>query len=117
MINFLKKKIWLKADVLNSTREIFKTNPSLLDEPEVAQLMAYCEQLQDEIVEFKFQKTNNKELEMLDMLKEVIKGCNAIEKEQAEHERFGYDVPNYKETILNLQSYILKRCQDEKIYL
>jgi hypothetical protein len=41
----------------------------------------YCEQLQDEIVEFKFQKTNNKELAMLDMLNEVIKGCNAIEKE------------------------------------
>ena len=117
MINFLKKKIWLKADVLNSTREIFKTNPSLLDEPEVAQLMTYCEQLQDELVEFKFQKTNNKELEMLDMLKEVIKGCNAIEKEQAEHERFGFEAPAYQETILNLQRYILKRCQDEKIYL
>ena len=54
---------------MKSIREIFKTNPSLLDEPEVAQLLNYCEQLQDEIVEFKFQKTNNKELAMLDMLK------------------------------------------------
>jgi len=53
---------------MKSTRELFKTNPSLLDEPEVAQLMAYCEQLQDEIVEFKFKKTNIKELAMLDML-------------------------------------------------
>ena len=102
---------------MKSTREIFKTNPSLLDEPEVAQLLEYCEQLQDEIVEFKFQKTNNKELAMLDMLKEVIKGCNAIEKEQMEHERFGYEAPDYQETISNLKNYILKRCQDEKIYL
>ena len=102
---------------MKSIREIFKTNPSLLDEPEVVQLMNYCEQLQDEIVEFKFAKTNNKELAMLDMLKEVIKGCNAIEKEQAEHERFGYDAPNYQEILSNLKRYIVKRCQDEKIYL
>ncbi|WP_269226696.1 hypothetical protein [Flavobacterium eburneipallidum] len=44
---------------MKSTREIFKTNPSLLEKPEVANLLEYCEQLQDEIVEFKFQKTNN----------------------------------------------------------
>ncbi|MBG6111752.1 hypothetical protein IWX84_002640 [Flavobacterium sp. CG_9.10] len=51
------------------------------------------------------------------MIKEVIKGCHAIEKEQAEHDRFGYDAPNYQETISNLKRYILKRCQDEKIWL
>ncbi len=102
---------------MKSIREIFRNNPSLLDEPEVAKLLDYCEELQDEMVEFKFQKSNNKEMAMLDMLKEVIKGCNAIEKEQTEHERFGYDSPDYPATISNLKSYILKRCQDEKIYL
>ena len=102
---------------MKSTREIFKTNRSLLDEPEVIQLLEYCGQLQDEIVEFKFEKDKNKELVMLDMLKEVIKGCNAINKEQVEHERFGYDSPNYQETIANLKNYILERCRDEKIWL
>lgn len=102
---------------MKSIREIFKNNKALIDEPEVAQLIDYCEQLQDEIVEFKFQKTNNKELAMLDMLKEVIKGCNAIEKEQMEHDRFGFEAPNYEETISNLKRYILRRCEDEKIWL
>jgi predicted house-cleaning noncanonical NTP pyrophosphatase (MazG superfamily) len=102
---------------MKSTREIFKGREYLLDEPEVASLLEYCEQLQDEIVEFKFQKTNNKELAMLDMLKEVIKGCYAFEKEQMEHERFGFEAPNYQETISNLKRYILDRCRDEKIYL
>lgn len=102
---------------MKSIREIFKTNPSLLDEPEVEQLLDYCAQLQDEIVEFKFEKNKNKELAMLDMIKEVLKGCYAIEKEQVEHERFGYEAPNYPATITNLKNYILKRCQDEKIYL
>ncbi|MDA6069244.1 hypothetical protein NJT12_06390 [Flavobacterium sp. AC] len=64
------------------------------------------------IVEFKYQKTNNKELAMLDMLKEVIKGCNAMEKEQMEHERFGYEATNS-----NLKNYIYSRCRDEKIRL
>ena len=113
----LKTPVFQFFYIMKSIREIFKNNPSLLEESEVQQLLEYCEQLQDEIVEFKFQKTNNKELAMLDMLKEVIKGCNAIEKEQMEHERFGFEAPNYQETISNLQRYILKRCQDEKIYL
>ena len=102
---------------MKSTREIFKNNPSLLDEPEVARLLSYCEELQDEVVEFKFQKTNNKELAMLDMLKEVVKGCNDFEKEQMEHERFGFEGPNCIETISNLKRYILSRCDDEKIRL
>jgi len=102
---------------MKSTREIFKGREYLLEEPEVKQLLNYCEQLQDEIVEFKFQKTNNKELAMLDMLKEVIKGCNAIEKEQMEHERFGFEAPDYEETISNLKRYIYGRCKDENIYL
>ena len=44
---------------MKSIREIFKKKDYLLDEPEVVELMDYCEALQDEIVEFKFKKTNN----------------------------------------------------------
>ncbi|WP_394773025.1 hypothetical protein [Flavobacterium sp.] len=102
---------------MKSVREIFKSKEYLLDEPEVEKLIEYCEELQDEIVEFKFQKNDNKELAMLDMLKEVIKGCSAIEKEQMECERFGYEAPNYEAMISNLKNYIYSRCRDEKIWL
>ena len=97
--------------------EIFKKAQDLLEEPEVQVLLDYCETLEDELVDFKFEKNKNKELIMLDMIKEVIKGCNAIEKEQLEHERFGYEAPNYQETISNLKSYILEICRINKIYL
>jgi hypothetical protein len=97
--------------------EIFKNAKDLLDEPEVQKLLEYCKQLEDQIVDFKFEKNYNKELIMLDVLKEVIKGCNALEKEQMEHERFGYDAPNYEETIKNLKNYILAICRDNKIWL
>ena len=97
--------------------EIFKKAQDLLDEPEVQELLEYCEKLEDELVDFKFEKNKNKELIMLDMIKEVIKGCNAIEKEQQEHERFGYEAPDYQATISNLKSYILGICKDNQIYL
>jgi hypothetical protein len=102
---------------MKNIRQLFKDKDFLLDEPEVEELIDYCEKLQDEIVDFKFEKEKNKQLIMLDMIKEVVKGCNAIEKEQLEHERFGYEVPNYQETISNLKSYILGICRDNQIYL
>jgi hypothetical protein len=102
---------------MKSIREIFKNKEYLLEEPEVAALLDYCEQLQDEIVDYKFEKERNKELALLDMIKEVLKGCNAIQKEQEEHLRFGYDAPNCPETIANLKNYIMERCRDERIRL
>lgn len=97
--------------------EIFKNTPKLLNEPEVQELLDYCEKLEDELIDFKFEKEKNKELILLDMIKEVVKGCSAIEKEQMEHERFGYEAPNFKETIFNLKRYILSQCRDNQIYL
>ena len=102
---------------MKSTREIFKNNPSLLEEPPIIELLDYCEKLESEIIEFKFEKSNSKELAMIDMLQEVIKGCKDLEKEQMEHDRFGYEAPQYREAILSLKKYILDRCRDEKIWL
>ena len=102
---------------MKNKQDIFKKAQYLLDEPEVQELLEYCERLEDELVDLKFEKEKSKELIMLDMIKEVIKGCKAIEKEQLEHERFGYEAPNYQATISNLKSYILEICRINKIYL
>lgn len=102
---------------MKKPRDLFKNKPELLDEPEVEALLEYCESLESEVVDFKFEKQDNKELVLLDMIKEVIKGCNSLEKEQMEHERFGYKSPDYQETISNLKSYIHEICRINKIYL
>ena len=102
--------------MINKT-ELFKKAPELLDEPEVQELLVYCEHLEDQLIDFKFEQAKSKELILLDMIKEVVKGCHALEKEQTEHERFGYDAPNYKETVSNLKGYILDICRDNQIYL
>lgn len=102
---------------MKKPRDFFKTNPALLDEPEVEALLEYCESLESELVDLKFEKNSNKELILLDMIKEVLKGCNAIEKERLEHERFGLEAPDYQGTISNLKSYILEICRINKIWL
>lgn len=88
-----------------------------MGEPEVIQLLEYCEKLQDEIVDYKFDKQQDKQLIFLDIIREIIKGCNEVEKEQMEYERFGYEAPNYQATISNLKSYILEICKDNQVYL
>ncbi|MNE50477.1 hypothetical protein D3C80_1450540 [compost metagenome] len=102
---------------MEKPRDFFKNKPELLDEPEVEALLDYYESLEDELVDLKFEKQDNKELVLLDMIKEVMKGCNALEKEQMEHERFGYEAPDYQETVSNLKSYIQEICRINKIYL
>ncbi|WP_396178551.1 hypothetical protein [Flavobacterium sp.] len=95
--------------------DFFKTNLALLDEPEVQELLAYCESLESELVDFKFEKAKNKELIMLDMLKEVVKSCAEIQKLEMEHERFGYPLPDYSEAIRSLKSYIYEMNRINKL--
>ena len=102
---------------MKKPRDFFKNKPSLLDEPEVEALLNYCESLEEELIDLKFEKNANKELVLLDMIKEVMKGCNALEKEQMEHERFGFEAPNYQETVSNLKNYIQEICRINKIWI
>jgi len=102
---------------MKKPRDFFKNKPSLLDEPEVEVLLEYCESLEEELIDLKFEKNANKELVLLDMIKEVMKGCNALEKEQMEHERFGFESPDYQETVSNLKSYIQEICRINKIWI
>jgi hypothetical protein len=97
--------------------EIFKNASDLLDETEVQELLDYCEKLEDKLVDLKFDIEKSKELILLDMIREVVKGCNALEIEQQEHERFGFEAPMYQETIKNLKNYILEMCRENRIWL
>lgn len=96
---------------------LFKNKDYLLDEPEVNELITLCEQLQDEIVELEYQQNKSKELVLKEMLADILKACNAIQKEDEEHKRFGFAPANFEQAITNLKSYIHERCNHEKIYL
>ena len=98
-------------------RNLFKNKSYLLDEPEVEELLEYCEHLQDEVVELNYQQNQSKEVVLKEMIGDIIKSCNAIQKEQEEHIRFGYAPANFEEAIANLKNYIYDRCKDQKIWI
>jgi predicted house-cleaning noncanonical NTP pyrophosphatase (MazG superfamily) len=102
---------------MKNIRQLFRNKEDLLDEPEVEQLLEYCEQLQDEIVEFNYEKANDKKLIMLDMIKEIVKACNEIEKQQQEAIRFGLESPDFEAGISNLKKYLIVQCRDNKIWI
>ncbi len=102
---------------MKNIRKIFEKNDFLLDEPEVEELLQYCEELQDQIIEFNYQQTLNKELAMKDMLTEILKACNETQKQQAEALRFGLEAPDFEAAITHLKNYINERCRDERIYI
>ena len=102
---------------MKQIRTIFKNKEYLLDEPEVEQLVEYCELLQDEIVEFKFEKSNNKQHVILDMIKEIVKACDDIQKQQTEFNRFGLEPPDFESSIGSLKKYIFEICKINKIRL
>lgn len=88
-----------------------------MDEPEVEELINYCENLEDDVVELNYQLNNNKEKVLKEMVNDILKSCNAIQKEQEEHLRFGYPPANFEKAIEHLKSYILNRCEYHKIWL
>jgi len=51
------------------------------------------------------------------MISDILASCNAIQKEQEEHMRFGFEPANFEAAIEHLKSYIHKCCRDERIYL
>lgn len=96
---------------------LFKNKDYLLDEPEVNELITLCEQQQDEILDLEYQLSKSKEIILKEMLSDILKACEAIEKEEEEHVRFGFPEADFKSAIKNLESYITVRCKDEQIYL
>lgn len=102
---------------MKKPREIFKNKPHLLEEIEVEELLYYSEKLQDEFVDLKFQQNENKQLIMLDMLKEIVKACDETAKQQKESLRFGLEPPDFEESIANLKRYLTVRCRENGIWL
>ena len=102
---------------MENLHKFFAKKTYLLDEPEVKQLVEHCEALQDQINDFKFDKDNDKQLIMIDMIKEIVKACEEVEKQQREFVRFGLEPPDLEAGISNLKKYIFATCKDNKIWI
>lgn len=92
---------------MKSVKTIFKYNKSLLEEPEVQELIDYCEELQAELIEIKQDEQFSNEIIFSEMVREIRDGCDEILNSQEEID--------YKEMVKNLKNYVLDKCDKYNI--
>ncbi len=102
---------------MKSINQIFKTNSSLMEEPEVVELIDYCKDLEDEVVEYK--QKNDQTIILKQLISEINRSCFELLEDDKRAERWegDFDRVDFKESIINLREYIIKYCLDNKINL
>ena len=104
---------------MKSINQIFKSNTTLLDEPEVQELIEYCKELEEQLIEIELSKPYNKEDKLADLVREIYTSCKMILKQEEENIRWPElnDRPDFKKAILNLQEYLESFSRDNKFSL
>ena len=78
-----------------------------MDEPEVIELIEYCQELEGEVLEMKIEDTYSKEEIYLQILKEIYDSCDKTLTDDQLSERFK-ETPrvDFKEAVINLKKYM-----------
>lgn len=100
---------------MKSIGQIFKYNKSLMDEPEVEELIEYCRELEGQVMECNLTSNYNRENDLIQIIRDIHISCNELSKK--ENDRFDEDEIDYKEAIINLNKFIIKLCDEYKIRL
>lgn len=102
---------------MKSINQIFRGNEHLMDLGPVEELIDYCRELEDEVV------NNSQVVDQTIVLKQLIseinRSCKELLEENEKSERWAKDFEpvDFKESIVNLRDYIMKYCLDNKIRL
>lgn len=102
---------------MKSINQIFRGNEHLMDLEPVEELIDYCRELEDEVV------NNSQVVDQTIILKQLIseinRSCKELLEENEKSERWDKDFEpvDFKESIVNLREYIIKYCLDNKIRL
>jgi hypothetical protein len=78
-----------------------------MDQPEVIELIEYCQELEGEVLEKKIEDTYSKEEIYLQILKEIYDSCDKTLTDDQLSERFK-ETPrvDFKEAVINLKKYM-----------
>jgi len=85
--------------------QIFKNNRSLIEEPEVSELIDYCNDLESEIIDLRYDLKNNKEETFRSILHDIDISLKEIIKLETNPSRFDKEI-DYKFLIGNLNNYL-----------
>lgn len=90
---------------MKNIKQIFKWNPSLMEEPEVEELIEYCRELEDSLIESDQKSQYNKESHLLPVVSDIYRSVKEIINRENNPSRFDEEI-DYKEAIKNLDSYL-----------
>jgi hypothetical protein len=78
-----------------------------MDEPEVMELIEYCQELEGDVLDVKINKQYDKEEILHNIVKEIYSSCRQLIKDEEESVRFG-ETPrvDFEKSIVNLKRYI-----------
>ena len=102
---------------MKSINQIFVNDREILENSAVQELIEYCRDLEEELIESRQVKKASFEVKLSVLVNEIYDSVNQILKESEESERFR-DLPkvNFKEAIKNLKNYFQEFSKDNHYY-
>lgn len=100
---------------MKNIKQIFKYNKILMEIPEVSELITYCEELEESLVENNHKNRYNKETILLEFLKELSNSCDDLIKTDEENIRFKLGEIDFKASILGLNKNIKQFFKDNNL--
>jgi hypothetical protein len=94
---------------MKNINQIFKNNIYLMDQPEVIELIEYCQELEGEVLEKKIDNTYNKENMLKTMLSDILSSCREYEENKILKDRYPelYNELDANSLVKNLMDYII----------
>jgi hypothetical protein len=92
---------------MKNINQIFKNNTHLMDEPEVIELIEYCQELEGKFMEVEINKQYDKEDILINVIRDIKESCEQTINDNEESIRFN-EIPrvDFEKSVVNLKKYI-----------
>ena len=94
---------------MKNINQLFRKNPSLLDNPEIQELIVYVQELEGEVLDRKIDDNYDKEHMLKSMLSDILSSCREYEDNKILQDRYPdlYKNIDADNLVKNLMVYIL----------
>ena len=94
---------------MKNINQLFRKNPSLLDNPEIQELIVYVQELEGEVLDRKIDDNYDKEHMLKSMLSDILSSCREYEDNKILQDRYPdlYKNIDAVNLVKNLMVYIL----------
>ena len=94
---------------MKNINQLFRRNPSLLDNPEIQELIVYTQELEGEVLDRKIDDNYDKEHMLKSMLSDILSSCREYEDNKILQDRYPdlYKNIDADTLVKNLMVYIL----------